>query len=140
MNVRTRVGSRVAKLAAVAAVAVAVPVVGGAVTGAAEAACIRASDYPNPIFTSKSPGSSDPFNASIGCNGVWALRSTYDVVRVKGQFNDGTWTDSALSAKWVTTTKSAIDAKSQIVGQTVDGRRLRGYVVEGFADYVRYRY
>jgi len=88
-------------------------------------------------WTTSPASSSSKFNASIDCNGVWALQSLADDITVKGQYyKNGAWQNSSLKAKKVTTTAG----HAQIIGQTVDGRRLRGHQVGGSPDLVRYKY
>jgi hypothetical protein len=108
---------------------------------AAEASCVPATGGANPYVTTDPASGSDTFNASIDCNGVWALQAYLGPTLVKGQYYiSPDWLNSSLSAKWVYTTKGSIDGTSAVVGQTVDGRRIRGHEIDGGADLIYYRY
>jgi hypothetical protein len=116
------------------------PLIGGAFV-AAEASCVPATGGANPYWTTDPASYSDTFNASIDCNGIWALQAFSAPTLVKGQYYiSPSWQDSSLSAKWVYTTKGSIDGTSSVVGQTVDGRRVRGHALSGTYDYIYYRY
>lgn len=108
---------------------------------AAEASCVPATGGANPYWTTDPASYSDTFNASIDCNGVWALQAFSAPTLVKGQYYaSGTWNDSSLTAKWAYTTKGPVDSSTQVVGQTVDGRRIRGHALNGTFDLIYYRY
>lgn len=123
------------RLAPVVAVAAVVPMLGAISTPANAddgAGCIKGWG-----LASATPGNSAKFNASINCNGVWVRQSLSYVVQVKGQYKDGTWTNSSLSAKWA---YPGIVDKQQIVGQTVDGRLVRGIRVAGTGNLVQFKF
>lgn len=96
-------------------------VVGGATFQSASAACNTA------ILLVAQQGNSTSGQANSGCTGLTA-NNTYDgsTIKVKGQFKDGSWWDSNLTAKWVTPSFGG-----QVVGETVNGRLVRGRQVEG---------
>jgi len=123
-----------ARLVPVIAVAAAVPAF-AAISSPAQAAdgtCLTSDEWTYDPATY-----SDVFNASIGCNGVWVFNSYTKNLTVKGQYyKDGTWTNSTLTAKKVTPTAT----QQQVIGQTVDGRRLRGHKTAGAVDFVKYKY
>lgn len=116
----------------IAASAAALPLLGTIGSPASAAGCIDTAAY-----TTHPASGSGQFNASIGCGGVWARYSYNYAIKVKGQYLDGTWKNSSVTAKWV---YPWLD-QSQVIGNTVDGRRLRGHRVDGAAaDYVAYRH
>lgn len=107
---------------------VAVPVLGSA---APAHACIAVWQG-----TDTSPDLSEDFNASIGCDGVWARRTTSASDFIRGQYNDGGWQDSTLGWQWV---QSGVLGEDKVIGNTVDGRRTRG-VAQNYDQDVRYKY
>jgi Tol biopolymer transport system component len=78
-------------------------------------------------WTDDPASDSEPFNASIGCNGAWALWSYDFDLLVRGQYLKGGWQNSILPQQRVTPAQG----HDQVIGQTVDGRRLRGHQVGG---------
>lgn len=116
-----------------AALAIALPLFGAIGSPASAAGCVDTTA----AYTTDPASGSGQFNASIGCDGVWVRYSFNYAIKVKGQYLDGTWQNSSLTAKWV---YPWLD-QSQVVGNTVDGRRLRGHRVDGAAaDYVVYKH
>jgi hypothetical protein len=121
-------------LTAVAAAVAMVPMLGAlsAPAQAGDGSCITG--Y---YWTSDPAGESWPFNASIGCNGAWALWSMEQRMLVRGQYLKGGWQESILPEQWVNPTQG----HDQIVGQTVDGRRMRGHRLDGAPyDMVMYKF
>lgn len=119
--------------AAAGALAVsALTVVVGVSAAPAQADCVR--QWKN---TALNPANSETFNASIGCDGLWGVQSTTDVERVRGQYlADTGWAYSGTYG-WRTFSSSASEAK--LIGNTVDGRRLRGETYWTRQD-IRYRF
>jgi hypothetical protein len=117
---------------AAAAAAVGLMPLSAAIASPAQASCLNQEEW------TQDPASySDNFNASISCGAVWTLYSTVYSIQVKGQYyKDGSWQNSTLSAKWVSPTIT----QQQVIGDTIDGRRLRGHKVGGSSDYVIYKF
>ena len=125
-----RFKKRAATVAASAAVAVGTVVVGGATLETASAETCT----PYSMWTAATGSGSAA--ASSGCTGLVAHQADRYAIQIKGQYRvDGVWKDSSLSAKWVYATG---DAAAQVVGQTIDGRLVRGKRVGGTNDYVLY--
>lgn len=107
-------------------------VVGVSAAAPAQADCVR--QWKN---TALNPANSETFNASIGCDGLWGIQSSEGVEMVRGQFLvDGVWRNSDTYG-WRTFTTSPAEAK--LIGNTVDGRRMRGQAQWNRQD-IRYRF
>jgi hypothetical protein len=118
------------RVGAFAAVVTATQLVGLGVPAHA-ASCVQQDAY-----TSTTPSYSSPFNASLDCEGVWAIHTTVASDWVTGQYyKDGGWHTSTLQAQLVTMS----DSSDKVVGNTVDGRRCRGFN-RNYTQYVRYKY
>ncbi|HEX2894592.1 MAG TPA: hypothetical protein VHO29_11385 [Marmoricola sp.] len=66
---------------------------------------------------------SETFNASIGCDGVWGYWTRQYTDYVKGEYYSGGWQNSSYGWQLLPNTYGS---GKKIVGNTVDGRRCRG--------------
>ncbi|GEB14226.1 hypothetical protein GUY44_22330 [Pimelobacter simplex] len=124
-----RIGRAAAGALAAAVLSV---LVGVSAAAPAQADCVR--QWKN---TALNPANSETFNASIGCDGLWGIQSTTEVERVRGQYYvDGEW---RYSATYSWRTFSSSDSEAKLIGNTVDGRRLRGETYWNRQD-IRYRF
>jgi hypothetical protein len=116
----------------------AIVIVSGPILSAAGIAPAHASgciSYYN--YTDVAESSSSPFNASIGCDGVWAQWGYTYSDSVRGQYyKDGAWLNSTLG--WQQIPQGTAN-NSKIIGNTVDGRRCRG-VAFAHNQLVAYKY
>jgi hypothetical protein len=74
-------------------------------------------------FTSTAASNSENFNASINCDGVWGLATTSYNDWIKGQYYTTSWVTSSYGWQWITVNQTY----KKMIGNTVDGRRLRGF-------------
>lgn len=86
-------------------------------------------------FTSTAANSSENFNASINCSGVWGLATATYNDWVKGQYYINGWTTSSYGWQWITVSQ----VYKKVIGNTVDGRRVRG-VADSHSQDVWYAY
>lgn len=96
---------------------VAIPVIG--IAAPAYASCTS----PTARLTSPNYLGSELFNASIGCDGVWANGTQTHSDYVRGwYYKNDVWELSTYGWQWVMNG----DPASKLIGNTIDGRRCKG--------------
>lgn len=118
--------SRLRKVVPSAAAAV---LMAGVLSVPAPASAGAAGCSPYALYVAGNASNSGSVGATSGCDGVW-IKWAHKNIKVKGQYyKNGSWRSSSLSAKWVTTLRNKPIRK--IIGNTSDGRKVRGKRVGG---------